>query len=72
MLHNTVFCSKSVDFVGMDTNYNDVPETHSAGVKTKLSQREKALLFYLSSILHLDGDSLVREFHEEPHQLHDE
>ena len=26
--------------------------------------------FYLSSILHLDGDSLVRELHQEPHQLH--
>ena len=26
--------------------------------------------FYLSPVLHLDGDSLVRELHEEPHQLH--
>ena len=24
MLHNTVFCSKSVNFVGMNTNYNKV------------------------------------------------
>ena len=37
-----------------------------------LSQREKALWFYLSSILHLDSDSLVRELHQEPHQLHDD
>ena len=26
--------------------------------------------YHLSSILHLDGDSLVRELHQEPHQLH--
>ena len=48
---------------------------------TKLNDESEQLLpnpteepcwhfFYLGSILHLDGDSLVRELHQESHQLH--
>ena len=61
-------------FLDVDINPNDVLETeHSVHIKPTLSQGgEKAFLFYLSSILHLYGDSLVRQLHQEPHQLHDD